>query len=467
MLNQRTYTGGRVPFWEKVAFGVGGLCNDFMANTITVLAMPIFNIALGLDAALVGLAIAIPRFIDAMFDPFMGNISDNTRFKHGRRRPYMLLGSFLGGLLFSLLWMASPQWPQWLIFAYFSALAIVFYLAYSVFIVPYNGLASELTMDFDDRTRVMAYRAFFGSIAGLVTPWAYKLCFLEVFGGHELDGVKFVGVFFGVLIVLTGIVPSLFTVENLKAAAQPKIRILPALKETFKNRPFMILCGMVFFILMGLFLVQPMQLYIGIYYLFDGNKSEAAQLGGVAGTISALAALAATPVVAWLGTRLGKVRTLLLAQAILIAGSLLSWVFYTPANPYLSLVCMAMLSPAMACVWILLGSMMADTCDYDELNTGMRREGMYGAIYAWILKAGIALVVGASGFLVKVVGFDQNLPVQAPETIFWMRVLFAVAPVFFVVISILFTRLYPLREERLREIRGELDARAAAAGGAS
>jgi len=464
-MSKRVYTGGKVPFWEKVAFGSGGMCNEFMGNVIMFLAMPIFNIALGLDAALVGIAIGIPRFWDAITDPLMGNISDNTRFRFGRRKPYMLAGSFFGGIIFSLIWFASPEWSQTKLFLWFTGMAILFYTAYTVFIVPCNGLGSELTMDIKDRTRVMAYRAFFASLAGLATPWAYKLCFFEPFGGEGdentvvLRGVKYVGLLFGFLIIVTGMIPALVCKENPAGEKQEKISIGKALKTTLKNHPFLLIVGMIFFILMGIYLVQPMQLYIDIYYLYDGDKGLAAKLFAIANSVYALAGLAATPLVAWLGTRFGKVRTLLWSQILLIVSSLLTWILYTPEQPYLSLICMALMSPAMASVWILLGSILADVCDYDELNTGLRREGMYSAMYSWFIKAGVSGVLAVSGFLIKWSGIDPALDCQNSGAILKMRVFFALVPPSFVLISLICTWFYPLNETRMLEIRAELNAR--------
>jgi GPH family glycoside/pentoside/hexuronide:cation symporter len=460
-MNKDKYTGGHVPFWQKVSFGIGGMCNDFMGNVILVLAMPIFNVGLGLDVRLVGIALSIPKFWDAITDPVMGNISDNTRSRFGRRKPYMLVGSFFGGLLFALMWMASPAWSQTMLFVWLTGMAILFYTAYTVFIVPCNGLASELTMDVDERTRVMAYRAFFASTAGLITPWAYKLCFHKPFGETEVEAVKWVGAIFGLLIIMTGAIPAIFCKENPAGKQQDKIKIFKAIKETVKNRPFLLIIGMVFFLMTGIYLIQPLQLYIGIYYLFDGDRAATAQLGGIAGTTFALAAIVAIPAVTWLSTRFGKRHTLLAALVILIISSLLSWICYTPKNPYLSLICMAMMSPGMTCVWILIGSMLADVCDYDELNTGLRREGMYGAMFSWFLKLAIAAVFALSGFLVNRVGIDPQLEVQSAQSITNMRLVFALSPPVFYVIAFACTWFYPLSEQRMQDVRAELNARKA------
>ena len=460
-MSKHEYTGGHVPFWQKVAFGISGMCNDFMGNVIMVLAMPIFNIGLGLDARLVGIALAIPKLWDAITDPIMGNISDNTRMKFGRRKPYMLAGSFIGGLLFALMWRVSPEWSQTQLFLWLTGMSVLFYTAYTVFGVPANGLASELTMDVKERTRVMAYRSFFAYSAGLITAWAYRLCFVKQFGATEVEAVKWVGVIFGLLIIITGAIPAIFCKENPAGEHQEKIKIVPAIKETLKNRAFLLLVGMVFFILMGIFLVHPMALYLGIYYLFDGDKAAAAQLGAFAATMFSVGGMAATPLVAWLGTRFGKRHTLLGSLVVLVIASLLSWVFYTPENPYLSFICMLLMSPGMCCVWILLGSMLADVGDLDELNTGLRREGMYGAMYSWFLKAAVAGVIALSGFLVTWSGVDPELVVQSPQAVINMRLLFALTPPVFYLIAFGCIWFYPLSEQRMYEVREELNARKA------
>ena len=122
---------------------------------------------------------------------------------------------------------------------------------------------------------------------------------------------------------------------------------------------------------------------------------------------------------------------------------------------------MMMMAPGMCCVWILLGSMLADVCDLDELNTGLRREGMYGAMYSWFLKAAIAGVIAVSGFLVTWSGVDPELTVQLPQAVINMRLLFALTPPVFYLIAFGCIWFYPLSEERMHEVREELNVRKA------
>ena len=172
-----------------------------------------------------------------MTDPFMGNLSDNTRSRWGRRRPYIAIGAVLTGVLFALMWMPPRSLGETGLFGYFLLISILYFTTYTVFMVPWNALGYELTTDYNERTRVMAYKTFFSSAAAtFFLPWAYKLCF--VLGKTEVEGVRVVGVIFGVLMILTGVVPALFCKENMSVQTQHKITFKAALKYTMKNRPF-------------------------------------------------------------------------------------------------------------------------------------------------------------------------------------------------------------------------------------
>ena len=183
-------------------------------------------------------------------------------------------------------------------------------------------------------------------------------------------------------------------------------------------------------------------------------------LAGVAGTVYAVGGIIATPLVAMLGTRFGKRRTMIGGLSMVVVANILHWHLYTPAAPYLSLICMGMMAPGMSCFWILIGSMIADICDIDELDSGLRREGMYAAIYSFLLKIAISAVFAISGFLVTWTGVDPELAgAQTPETIFWMRFLFTIVPAAFVGLALIMCFYYPITEKRVREVHQILKQR--------
>jgi glycoside/pentoside/hexuronide:cation symporter, GPH family len=471
-MNSRPSSAAAQPLslFTKAAWGFGGLVENFMSNGIALLALPIFNIGLGINAVWLGWAMALPRLLDAFLDPVIGNISDNTRTRMGRRRPYVLFGGLACGLLFSLVWHPPLGWTQNSQFAYFAVFSFLYYLSLSAFSVPYNALGIELTEDYAGRTSVQAWRFFFISISGITVAWLYKLSFHEFFtggaagpGGHpELIGVRGVAIGTGILIALAALVPFFFTREPATVQKQEKIRLVEAVRLTFTNKAFLLLSVLIILALLGTFMVEPFALYIGIYHVCGGDKEIAATLAGWIGVTKNVGAIAAIPLITFVAARIGKRNTLFLGQGMLVISFLSSWVCFTPAHPWMMVLPFVLLAPGLTCFMILGGSILADICDLDELENGMRREGMFGASAAFVGKFAFSLVTILNGYLLEFAGYRADLPGQSPETVLSLRLLFVFVPIALIAASAALTWAFPLTRRRAKEIREALDARHAA-----
>lgn len=473
-----------ISFGKKVCFGIGILPNTFMTNAILMLAMPIYGIALGVNEGLIGLALMITKFWDALTDPVMGNISDNCRSRWGRRRPFIALGSIAGAIFFILLWMPPiAVFGEFGRFLYFTFFSILLSTAYTAYIIPYNGLACELSYDYDERTRIMAIRAFIGAWGGLLVAWCYRLCFvgtdesvqkvlkkftgsfigteiIKLFGQNEIHGVKIVAVLIGVIIIVGGLIPALSLREKTQYKTQETIGFIEAFKYTLLNKPFLMACGIVFVVTTGLFLTTLLQQYMFTYYVYDGDKQAGAALQGWAQTVYMIMTMVSVPVISVMGVRFGKRRVLMWALSLAAVGNLFRWFLVTPSFPILSVVNQILLAPGIACVWVMDSAMIADITDLDELNTGLRREGMYGAVQSFLYKIAMASAFGISGLLFEYINIDKNLAgPQSVETIFKMRFLFSFVPAVFMVLAFYITYKYPLTRDRCYQIRAELERR--------
>ncbi len=451
MKNPRPAT--TLPRFQKIAWGAGGLTNDLI-NTIGVLAIPIYAIAMGVNPAWIGLALAIPRIWDAFTDPIMGHLSDNFRSRWGRRRPLIFLGAILLGVTFPLLWIPSPAWSSAVKTAWFLVMLIGFYTAFTIWSVPWNALGFELTPDYNERTRVQAWRAAIATLAGWIVPWAYKLCF--IFNKNEVIGARTVGLLIGLILTATGILSAIFCKEQAKAQEQEKIKLIPAFACTLKNKPFQLICASVALFIAGVFLVQPMALYVNIYHVFDGSREGASTMSGMGGMSGAIMALLAVPVISFIATRRGKKKTLILGMSIAAVGYLSQALTYTPDNPYLEIISFCTIAPGVAFIWIILPAMLADVCDVDELETGLRREGMYGAVYGWLLKIGVTIGLSLSGFILTIAGIVPTADLQTPESIRTLRILFSLVPFAFTLTAALLMVRYPLTETRVNQLKQTL-----------
>jgi GPH family glycoside/pentoside/hexuronide:cation symporter len=181
---------------------------------------------------------------------------------------------------------------------------------------------------------------------------------------------------------------------------------------------------------------------------------------GWSGSLSAALGLAFIPVVTWMGTRFGKRRAFILCAGLALFGSAIKWFCYVPSMPYLNLIPGPFIGIGFSALWVLMGAMMADACDEDELATGERREGTYSAVYWWIVKLGLSASLALSGLLLNVTGFQEKLGAAQPGgTFLWMRLCDVGFPVAFIAIAIGFMVRYPITEERAYAIKGELAKR--------
>lgn len=450
---------GKLSATRKSAWAVGAIADVYMANGFNYLAFVIYNMGLGVDPRLLGWALGLPRVWDAISDPLMGNISDNTRTRWGRRRPFIFIGAILCALMFVLVWSPPTGWTPTAIGWYFMAMVFLYYTVYTVFIVPWSALGLELTTDYNERTSVQAYRTVFAAVGGLGLGTMWVLA-VKWGGGSAVAGVHYVGWAFGALILVCALFPAFVCREQVETEAQAKIKFGPAIKATFSNKVFLLLMAAVICLMLGIFTVNSFSVYINTYYVFGGDTDETGPSGLAmyANYVYQGAGLALIPLINYLATRIGKKTTLIGGLLLVVAAYGSSWFLYTPSNPWLQLITLAMAAPGLSCMWILSSSMLADICDLDELKTGRRREGMFSASYSWASKAGISLTMILSGYMLQWSGFDATLGAQPESVITHMRLLYMLVPMGFVGLAALLIAFYPLSEARVHEIQAELEA---------
>ncbi len=459
--NHPTRPEDRLPLAEKAGYSAGGMSYTLMGNAIGNMGNVVLNVALGMNPFLVGLLMAIPRFIDALLDPLIGTWSDNCRSRWGRRKPFMFAGAIGAGLFFVALWWLPVTWSESGQFWYFLILSVVFYLFMSLFAVPWGALGLSLTPDYHERTRLMATNAFWCAAAAVLLSWLYALIKLPVFP-DSIVGVRWVSAGMAVLITGLALVAVVYCRERQTAAQathQPE-PVLPQIKAVLANRAFLIVGSIVFFMCLGVFSISSLPTYIAIYYIYGGDEKAASMLVGWNGTVWQVGSLFFVPLVGYAATRLGKRHTLIIALCFALAGNLIKWFCYSPGHPWLFLIPPLFIALGFSALWTIVGSMLADVCDLHELNTGSRSEGALNAMYAWLMKLGTTLAFALSGLLINLTGFQQSLGgAQSGTSILTMRLLDIGVPSAAVLAAIGLAWIYPISENRAYEIRRELERR--------
>lgn len=467
----------RISIAQKLIYGLGAFVNNLLAAAIGGMAI-VLNLGLGMNPALVGLLGALPRLTDALTDPLMGYISDHTKSRWGRRRPYIFFGAIAAGIIFALLWQLPEGKSETYYFWFFLIGSLFFYLAYTIFATPWVALGYELTPDYHERTRLMGTQNFMGQLAYLLSPWFLWIMQYEPLFDNLMVGASWLAIAIGVATICIGILPAVFLKERFsKASAEapppepveqpPTVPFMDTVKDflngfvlTMKFRPFLKLCAATFLVFNGFMLVSSFQFYVIIYYVFGGDQSLGAEYAGYAGTLSAIATFCVIFIVTRLSTSIGKRRAFFFATGLSMFGYALKWFCYNPDYPWLLLLPAPFIAFGLGGLFTLMGSMIADVCDMDELETHERREGMFGSIYWWVVKLGMAAALAMGGFLLNATGFDVALGGdQTESTIFWMRVCDVLIPVVASGLAIWAIASYRITEEKAHEVRVELERR--------
>lgn len=479
-----TAPADRVPKLQKFAYGIGSLVNNLLGAAIGMMAI-VLNLGLGMDPVVVGTLMALPRLVDALTDPVMGYISDHSKLRWGRRRPYIFFGAIASGLVFALLWQLPAGYGENFYFWYFLIGANLFYLAYTVYATPWVALGYEMTPDYNERTRLMGVSNFMGQFAWVAVPWFYAFMENDRFFPDSVTGARWLAVYVGLFVAVFGLVPALLCRERMQAIAESEDRaaeggsmlrglganlagFFQGFLATMRFGPFLLLCGATFLVFNGFMLVSAFSSYVIIYYIYGGDKDLGAQLMGWNGTLSAIATFLVILLTTWLGTRIGKKKTFFIATGISVFGYLLKWFCYSQTHPYLILLPTPFIAFGLGALFTLMGSMVADVCDFDELRTGQRREGMFGAVFWWVVKLGMALALALSGYALNFTGFDVKFEGrQSEQTLFLMRLLDVAVPALASLLAIALVARYPLTEAMARGVREQLEQRRGKAGAPS
>lgn len=444
-------------------------------NTLVSTQIPFFYVdTLRLSATSFGVVMLIGKLWDAVTDPLMGHLTDNTRTRHGRRRPYFLIGAPLLGLFTFLLFsppadLTGDALFPWLLFTFLAA-----FTARTVFETPYQAMAPDLTPDYDQRTRVATWRVTIGNLGDL-TGALVPMLLLAVLAPRTTFRISSAAI--ALVIAVTALVTFFRVRERSDVVHPPRAPLRQNLWQiiTFpvRNRPAAIL------ITSYACAVFAMTLPVAIFrfvnkYVFTATGLEGTVLGPLVESIGKNAFLD-------LGVILGYFSGVFLS-APLWARALRTWdkkQAYLFAFSYLSVVVlgifliprdMGFLFPVQNMLvgagglglWMLPGAIGPDVLEWEELHHGQRHEGGFYGIWMLVQKTGGGIALFAMSFLLAQIGFVPDLD-QTAETVRGLRWLYAGTPLVAAVVAILVFSRYPITRQVHREMQERLAERRNAA----
>lgn len=499
--SSHTLKEDKVPIPEKLAYGLGTFHDMWGHWLYTTIGFQVFNIFLGVAPWLIGVALFMNRLFDAISDPVFGWLSDNTRSRWGRRRPFILVGGIVAGLTLPLLVAVTPGWGSFHVFGteipkYFVFMVVssaIYLPIMSSFNLPWNSLGQEMTPDYHERTSVWSFRNAVQKIPELGLFFAAQFMTMAVWVGATSDnfveritqlfttkeawaaapegsmpnillGAQVYTSILG-LIMVVGAIVMFFTVReryygNVTARKQEKISLKETIWLSLKCKPFRMQMFMKLPYAMGTSMVGALGYYDTVYYVCQGNVAEGAVWNFRMGISGMVFGFLGIPVYNFIARRLGKRHAIMAVLGTAICVFVSTWWLYNPDIRWLQIFASGFIAFTGAGFWMLDGAIGADVIDYDELDTGKRREGAFTACGSWIMKVGMAIGAGASGVILSATGFDASLGgAQADNTIFMIRFLFAAVPIAGIILALVMIYFFPLTQEKMAVIRQQLEAR--------
>lgn len=464
----------RVPIFQKSIYSIGALVNSIQAAAIGAMVI-VLNLGLGVNPVLVGLVGFIPRIVDAILDPIVGYSSDNIRTRWGRRRPFIFFGAISAGILYALLFQLYTGRPEIFYVVYFLGIQILFFIGFTCYSIPWIALGYEMTPDYHERTRLQGVSNFVAQIAWLIAPWFFKIMNNKSLFPDLVHGARTLAIFIGAFIIVGGILPAIFNKEHFADLPKPEREkgrlntlkdLLKGIGVTFKCKPFVKLCAATFLIFNGFMLASAFSAYVIFFYVFGGSEtldaaySSGGTLLGWFGSISSVCTFCVIFLVTWISTKIGKRVTFLIAISLSIIGYALKWIGYNPDQPYLLLIAAPFIAFGLGSLFTMVNSMVADVVDLDELQTGTRREGMFGAIYWWMVKLGLAVTSLISGFLLNASGFNVELGLNQPASALLKMRLFDIGiPIVTSLAAIFVIMTFSITETKAYDIRAQVERR--------
>ncbi len=446
----------RLPWYTKLAYGSTDFGFAFTDSAIAVVYMIFLTNVIGLALEAVFLITLIRMTWDYINDPIIGFLTDRTRSRWGRRRPYLLFGIVPYGIAFAMLWWQPPFTSEVWLVVYYTVAWLIYDTILTLVSMPYFALTPELTQDYDERTSLTSYRMAFSIIGSLVAYTAWLMVIGERTPANA-SHIFTMAAIFGALSALPMLFTFIATKEKEAYVSQSRPSLRESLKAARTNRPFLFAAGIFLFTWTAISVIEPTLLYFLKYRM--NLPDDTADI--VAGTVF-ISALVVLPFWLWISKKTDK-RKSYIAGMIFLSAVMCTLIFITPSLGFPVIIFLAALSGiGVSAVHVLTWAMIPDAVEVDELASGHRHEGIFYALVTLLRKVSASVAVSLIPLVWKWSGYVADAPQQSDTAITAIRIMVGPVPSLFLLGGIIFAIFYPLSRQAHQETREKIAARAAA-----
>lgn len=441
----------KLPLKTKIAYGVADLGIALLTASIQFFLLFYYTDIIGIDPGLAGTALLVGKLTwDAINDPLFGYLSDRTRSRWGRRKPYMLVGAIPFGLTIWLLYSLPAGMVGAKAFLAVLGTFLLVDTTQTLVSMPYYALSAELTYDYDERTSLISIRMIFtviGYIMGAALTTMIAGSFMHM-GWSKTASYSAMGAIFGLVAIITTLITTFGVKEIPNPDLEPaKMPAWPQIKHVFKNRPFVQYMIMSTIISISFTLLTSLLPYYLTYQLH-----MTAQISLVMMVMLLTIAVFLIPwryASKWLNKGPAYALGLAIASVAIVVA------FFLPEGPTPVIYGVAFVAGlGFSAQYVFPWSMVPDVIEVDQAQTGERHEGIYFGVNSFLGKLTGALGIAASGWALKLYGYVPNVP-QTQHALFGIRFFFAIVPVIAFVIALPLLIWYPITREKHAELTGK------------
>ncbi len=442
----KEHASQKVPFRKKIAYAAPAYSLAIIGIPVYVYIPKFYTDVVGINVIALGYILASVRVFDAVTDPVIGYLSDRTRTRFGRRRPYIFLGSVFTALAMILLFnppRANPVFET----LWFGVLIYALFLFWTIVTVPYESLGPEITFDYHERISLFAFRDGFliaGTLAAASTP-ALIHWLLGLSGGADDERVKFFWIsmlytplLIGTAFWCTKVIKEIHPLENRRSG------LLSAIRSVGRNRPFVILLAAYTISAIGSNLPATLILFYVQYVLQSDMADFFLFLYFVTGIVF-------LPLWIVIARRTGKKFAWIVSMAV-NSGAFLGVFFLGPGDTLLYGILVFFSGIGFGAALAIPSAIQADVIDYDEFLTGERREGQYIGMWSISKKLAAAVGVGMGLSILGMAGYTPNAD-QTPTVQMTLRILYALVPSLCNLLAIFAAMAYPIDDKTHEKIK--------------
>ncbi|GAB1482184.1 MFS transporter [Treponema sp.] len=437
----------KLPVRVKMGFGICDLGGNLFFTAMGFWSLIYLTDTVGLAAGLAGTAIMIGKLWDAVTDPAMGFISDRTRSRWGRRRPYMLFASVP---LFLAMWFffTNPNIKNPVLLTVWATFALMLLnTAYTIVNIPYSSLTPELTDDYHEQSSLNGYRfgfAVFGTIPGAAAVQPIVNAFPT-----KSAGFSAVGAILGLVMAVTALITFASVKEKDHSKTElPKEGFFATYLSVFSNKPYVILLITYALNLTGLNLLQGILAYYTKYIYQNEGLTTMAMV------MLLLVAMVCIPISVFVSKRIGKKLTYQFSFAMLALACVGIYTLGHTLGPNLFLAMMALAGVGVGFGFVAPWAMVPDAVEYDALKTGKRKEGAFYGTWTFTAKVGQALAIFTTGLILALSGYIADAMPSA-AVLGAIRIIVGPLPIIVLVSAIILIQFYPLDEKTYLKLMTE------------